>query len=65
MYVVVVSVVTVADVVVSVTEVVEVTDVVVAVVVVVDVVVQVIPHITWHDDRASSPRTPCTLQSAR
>lgn len=63
-YVVVVLVVVVAVLDVAVTDVVEVGVVVVAVVIVVEVVVQVIPHITWHAERASSPRSPCNLQSA-
>ena len=63
-YVVVVLVVVVAVLDVVVTDVVEVGVVVVAVVIVVEVVVQVIPHITWHAERASSPRSPCNLQSA-
>ena len=63
-YVVVVSVVTVPVVDVAVAVEVVVVVVEVAVSVVVDVEVQATLHITWHKERASSPRLPCTVQSA-
>ena len=63
-YVVVVSVVTVPVVDVAVAVEVEVVVVEVAVSVLVDVEVQATLHITWHKERASSPRLPCTVQSA-